>query len=148
MSFPVFENDDVEAFAALYFKKGSTQDQLYSLLAPIVERFSELQGDEQKDFRGQVREFVRQYSFLAQVITFLDGDLEKLYVFTRHLRRLLKVDRLELPVEIQQNIDMESYRIQQTGSGESHWNETGQSSTLCGPRRLFTVPQKNWKPFP
>src|SRR5262249_31645093 len=26
-------------------------------------------------------------------------------------------DRLELPLEVQQNIDMESYRIQQTGSG-------------------------------
>jgi type I restriction enzyme R subunit len=63
-------------------------------------------------------DYVRLYSFLAQVITFLDADLEKLYVFARHLRRLLKVDREELPLEIQQNIDMESYRIQQTGSGK------------------------------
>ena len=55
---------------------------------------------------------------MAQVITFLDADLEKLYVFTRHLRRLLRVDREELPLEIQQNIDMESYRIQQTTSGK------------------------------
>ena len=61
---------------------------------------------------------MRLYSFLAQVITFLDADLEKLYVFARHLRRLLKVDREELPLEIQQNIDMESYRIQQTGNGK------------------------------
>ena len=44
--------------------------------------------------------------------------MEKLYVFTRHLRRLLSVEREELPREIQQNIDMESYRIQQTGSGK------------------------------
>ena len=35
----------------------------------------------------------------------------------RHLRRLLPADRIELPREVQQNIDMESYRIQQTGSG-------------------------------
>jgi hypothetical protein len=37
-------------------------------------------------------------------------------VFARHLRRLLPADRIELPREVQQNIDMESYRIQQTGS--------------------------------
>ena len=43
--------------------------------------------------------------------------LEKLYVFARHLRRLLPADREELPREVQQNIDMESYRIQQTGNG-------------------------------
>jgi hypothetical protein len=49
--------------------------------------------------------------------TFADADLEKLYVFARHLRRLLPADREELPREVQQNIDMESYRIQQTGSG-------------------------------
>ena len=81
-------------------------------------RFSDLQEDERQDFRGQVTDYVRLYSFLVQVLTFLDTDLEKLYVFTRHLRRLLSVEREELPREIQQNIDMESYRIQQTGSGK------------------------------
>ncbi|MBI2505993.1 MAG: hypothetical protein HYW07_22490 [Candidatus Latescibacteria bacterium] len=39
-------------------------------------------------------------------------------MFARHLRRLLPPDRAELPREVQQNIDMESYRIQQTGSGK------------------------------
>ena len=61
---------------------------------------------------------MRLYAFLAQVLTFADADLEKLYVFARHLRRLLPADRVELPREVQQNIDMESYRIQQTGSGK------------------------------
>ncbi len=61
---------------------------------------------------------MRLYAFLAQVLTFADADLEKLYVFARHLRRLLPADREELPREVQQNIDMESYRIQQTGSGK------------------------------
>ena len=36
---------------------------------------------------------------------------------SRYLRRLLPPDPNELPREVQQNIDMESYRIQQTGSG-------------------------------
>ena len=56
--------------------------------------------------------------FVSQVLTFADADLEKLYVFARHLRRLLPADREELPREVQQNIDMESYRIQQIGSGK------------------------------
>jgi hypothetical protein len=60
---------------------------------------------------------VRLYAFLAQVLTFADADLEKLYAFARHLRRLLPPDRGELPREVQRNIDMESYRLQQTGSG-------------------------------
>src|SRR5712691_7369077 len=74
--------------------------------------------DERQDFRGQLTDYVRLYAFLAQVLTFADADLEKLYVFARHLRRLLPADRAELPREVQQNIDMESYRIQQTRSGK------------------------------
>jgi type I restriction enzyme, R subunit len=41
----------------------------------------------------------------------------KLYQFSRYLRRLLPVDPDGLPREVQQKIDMESYRIQQTSSG-------------------------------
>ena len=116
-AFPVYTDEDVESFAQLYFSGKTSQDQIYTALSPSVGRFSDLQEDEQRDFRSQLADYVKLYSFLAQVLTFLDADLEKLYVFARHLRRLLKVDREELPLEIQQNIDMESYRIQQIGDG-------------------------------
>ncbi len=117
-AFPVYTQADVERFAKLYFDPKATQDQLYSMLAPIVERFRGISEAEKHDFRGQLTDYVRLYSFLAQVLTFADADLEKLHVFARHLRRLLPADRAELPREVQQNIDMESYRLQQTGSGK------------------------------
>ncbi len=115
--FPVFTDADVDGFARVYFDRRATQDRLYAVLAPAVERFRALTPEEQHDFRGQLTDYARLYAFLAQVLTFADIDLEKLYVFARHLRRLLPADRIELPREVQQNIDMESYRIQQTGSG-------------------------------
>src|SRR5437879_3258964 len=99
------------------FQTGFDQPLLHTMLAPVVGRFHVLSPDEQHDFRSQLTDYVRLYAFLAQVLTFADADLEKLYVFARHLRRLLPADRAELPREVQQNIDMESYRIQQTGSG-------------------------------
>lgn len=117
-AFPVYTEADVGAFARVYFDPKATQDRLYAVLAPVVERFRALAEDEQRDFRGQLTDYVRLYAFLAQVLTFADADLEKLYVFARYLRRLLPADRVELPREVQQNIDMESYRIQQTGSGK------------------------------
>lgn len=117
-AFPVYTDADVNVFAKVYFDPKATQDRLYAVLAPVVERFGDLAKDERHDFRGQLTDYVRLYAFLSQVLTFADADLEKLYVFTRHLRRLLPPDRDELPTEVQQNIDMESYRIQQTGSGK------------------------------
>ena len=117
-AFPVYTQADVEAFAKVYFDPKATQDRLYAVPAPAVERFKGLSQDEQSDFRGQIPDYVRLYTFLAQVLTFADADLEKLYVFARYLRRLLPPDRAELPREVQQNIDMESYRVRQIGSGK------------------------------
>lgn len=117
-AFPVYSEADVDAFAVIYFDAKATQDRLYAVLAAVVERFQALQDDEQREMRGQLTDYVRLYAFLAQVLPFADVDLEKLYVFARHLRRLLPADPVELPREVQQNIDMESYRIQQTGSGK------------------------------
>ena len=116
--FPVFTDADIQAFASVYFRSGATQDQLYTALAPAVERFRELQEGERQDFRGKVTDYVRLYAFLSQVLPFADPDLEKLYNFARYLRRLLPSNPETLPIEVQQNIDMESFRIQQTDSGK------------------------------
>ena len=117
-SFPVYTRADVDTFAKVYFDPKAAQNRLYAVLGPVVERFQALSEQERRDFRGQLTDYARLYAFLAQVLTFADAELEKLYVFARYLRRLLPADRLELPHEVQQNIDMESYRIQQTGNGK------------------------------
>ena len=125
-TFPVFTEEDVDTFARVFFVGEATQDLLYAALAPAIDRFSDLAGrTSRRDFRGQLTDYVRLYSFLAQVLTFLDAELEKLYEFARHLRRLLKVDQEELPREIQQNIDMESYRIQQISTGKVALERSG-----------------------
>ena len=83
-TFPMFiPTRMLKAFARVFFAGGTTLDQLYAALAPVAARFSDLQEGERQDFRGQVTDYVRLYSFLAQVLTFLDADLEKLYVFAK-----------------------------------------------------------------
>jgi type I restriction enzyme R subunit len=59
---------------------------------------------------------VRLYAFLSQVITFTDVDLEKLFVFAKLLWRLLPVNRDPLPVDVQQNIDLDAFRLRKTGT--------------------------------
>lgn len=115
-AFGVYTKQDVNAFAKVYF--GATQDRVYAQLAGVLERFGELVDEEKKEFRGQLTDYARLYAFLSQVLPFKDPDLEKLYVFVRSLRRLIPPLRDELPREVQQNIDIDSYRIQKTGSGK------------------------------
>ena len=116
-AFPVYTPADVNAFAQVFFDPKGTQDGIYKVLLPLVDRFESLGLEERHEFRGQITDYVRLYAFLAQVLPFTDADLEKLYQFTRYLRRLLPSDQPELPKEVQQNIDMESYRIQETSRG-------------------------------
>ena len=89
LDFHVYDEADIASFATLYFRPKTTQDQLYSALAPSLARYQELPEEERVDFRGQLTDYVRLYAFLAQILTFADADLEKLYVFARLLRRYL-----------------------------------------------------------
>lgn len=125
LGFDVYTEAEVRSFAKLLHTPKSTQAQLYSALAPIVDRFRELPSSRQFDFRGRLTDYIRLYAFLSQVLPFEDVDLEMLYLFARYLRRLALADREELPVEVQQNIDMESYRIQKTSNGRIKLERNG-----------------------
>jgi type I restriction enzyme R subunit len=116
-SFELFTDAEVDYFARIYFTPGTTQDRLHAPLDPVIERFGELSGDAQQDFRSKLMDYIRQYAFLSQILPFEDTDLEKLYVFAKFLRRKLPVERDELPVEVLRSIDIESYRIRRTSSG-------------------------------
>ena len=117
LGFGVFAASDVETFARVCFARNPEQSRVYAALEPARERFAELVDEEARDFLSQLNDYVRLYSFLSQVLTFADADLEKLYEFARRLRRLLAVGREALPLEVQQSIDMESFRIQRTSRG-------------------------------
>jgi type I restriction enzyme R subunit len=113
----LFGSEEVDDFAQVYFSMKGKQEQLQPLLDSVVDRYDLRSTDERADIRKHIGDYVRLYAFLSQVISFTDAVLEKFYQFTRHLLRKLKLPNDPLPVEITRNINMESYRIQQTSSG-------------------------------
>ncbi len=113
----IFSKADVEAFAAVYFSEKGKQEKLHVLLDPMVSEYLIREKEQREDFRKHLDDYVRLYAFISQILTFTDTNLEKLYQFSRHIRRKLPVTRDVLPVEITDNINMDSYRIQQTSTG-------------------------------
>ncbi|NWJ47680.1 MAG: hypothetical protein HXX08_17645 [Chloroflexi bacterium] len=65
-----------------------------------------------------VRIHSRLYAFISQILPFADTSLEKLYEFGKLLQRKLPIQRDVLPLEVQQAIDIESYRVQETTKGK------------------------------
>jgi type I restriction enzyme R subunit len=63
---------------------------IHANLDPAVVRFADLDENAQVAFKDAVDQFVRAYAFLAQVMPFTDPELEKLYVYVKALRTLLR----------------------------------------------------------
>ncbi|HPG40332.1 MAG TPA: type I restriction endonuclease [bacterium] len=111
LDFHLISEMDLQKFAQIYFVPNAKLNKLYHFLAPFSDRFKLLITEEQTDLRGQLQDYVRLYSFLSQIITFVDADLEKMYVFARLLLRYLPPLKDELPREIQGMVDMATYRV-------------------------------------
>ncbi|MBW4430312.1 MAG: DEAD/DEAH box helicase family protein [Pelatocladus maniniholoensis HA4357-MV3] len=113
-----YDENDITTFARVYFSTKGTQDRLHAALASVIDRYREATEDQQFDFRKKLGDFIRLYAFISQLLPLPDADLEKFYEFARHLIRKLPVSSQRLPLDVQQNIELESYRIQQTHSGK------------------------------
>ena len=113
-----FEPDDVQRFAEIYFDPQGTHARLHNALQPAVDAYTTAPKEDRVTFRSTLGDFIRLYAFLSQVMPFADADLEKLYVFSRLLFRRLAPEQERLPLEVQQAIDLDSYRLSQTGSGQ------------------------------
>jgi len=115
--FNIFDKADVDHFAAVFFKAGATQEKLHPLLDPLVEVYMQKDKKDRLGFKDQLKNYLRLYAFLSQIISFKDVNLEKLYAFLRMLSRKLPTDKERLPVEIADNVNMDTYRVQQISSG-------------------------------
>jgi type I restriction enzyme R subunit len=114
----LYTKEDIQKFADIYFDPKARQDQIYGALQKPMVNYKAAEKEDQVEFRGSLVDYVRLYSFLSQILTFVDPELEKLYHFCRLLLKYIQVEKEMLPVEIQQNIDMDSYRIEKVKNGK------------------------------
>ncbi|MFC7483904.1 hypothetical protein ACFQX7_33135 [Luedemannella flava] len=93
--------------------------ELYRFTKPAVDRFVELSAhdpDHAEEFRSALSDFVRAYSFLAQIVGYADADLERLYLYGRYLL-------LRLPRQPGAGVDigdatLSHFRLDRTGQGD------------------------------
>lgn len=112
LDFYIYSRDDINNFSKIFFDKTKKLDKIQSILNEVAERFRELPQDKQEEFKKALKSYLRMYAFLSQVIPFKDKELEKLYNFGKMLFRKLPSIEERLPVEVMEQVDMDSYRIQ------------------------------------
>ena len=112
-SFNVFYQNEVEAFAEIFFRKGNNYEKLNPILKTVSKRFEEtLEEEEQINFKSEVQTFLKLYRFLSQIITFTDVELEKYYVFLTALLKMLPYIKANLPLDVLGEVELDSYKIQ------------------------------------
>jgi type I restriction enzyme R subunit len=93
---------------------------LYRHLAPAVERFAALLHSDDEDeveaaetFRIDLKDYVRKYGFLAQIVPYRDVELELLHLYGKHLLNVLP-RRSDGGVDIG-TVDLSHLRLEKTG---------------------------------
>ena len=79
--------------------------------------YEKLKAAAKDKFRKEIARYVKQYSFISQIMTFTDTRLEKFYLFAKLLLRQLPYEKQTLPLEVIEMIDMDKYRVQEEQNG-------------------------------
>lgn len=143
----IYFKQEVDRFARVFFKPTSKQRpgdnaSMNAALDPAVDRFKAEEDDAAEAFRDKLQAYVRLYGFLAQVVPFSDGDLEKLYVFAKMLLRKLPSKAETSPkVDLGEDVALTYYRLQKTADGDLHLTADG-SQALRGPSETGTGQQE------
>ena len=129
--FEVFTDEDVDEYASVFFDESKPDELLQPVLDRTVRTWRHLPSDDDREeFRSTLQTFVRLYGYIAQLVSFEDVDLEKLYVFARSLnRKLPKRTGRGLPVEVVDAVDLHSFRIRQTFEGDIRLEQTSGTAT-------------------
>jgi type I restriction enzyme R subunit len=139
--FGVIVYEEVETFVRLLLEDPEKNHaRINAALSPAVDRFNALSSETQDEFRDVLARFVRIYSFLSQVVSFTDIKLERDYLYSRALERLLLRPAGE-GFDIGDSIDLTHYAIEETFKGDLELDPNAPDiSTIfsgAGPTRLM-----------
>ena len=110
--YQVYSPDQVKQLVYLYLS-GAERDMLDPILDSCVVVYNALCADDQIEFKGTAKGFVRTYSFLGAILPYGNADWERLSIFLN-----LLIPKLPAPGEddfsqgILQAIDLDSYRLE------------------------------------
>ena len=109
----VYSQEQVDELVELYLD-GADRDQLDPTLDACVALYrEELDEDQQVEFKGRAKAFLRSYGFLATILSYTYAEWEKRSIFLTFLApKLPAPEEDDLSKGILDTIDMDSYRVE------------------------------------
>ncbi|MEF7441726.1 type I restriction endonuclease [Paenibacillus lautus] len=128
--YQVFTEEEVQAVNELEIKGGfkkstKAQMQLNAWVDKGVERFKQLTKEEKEAFKAAATKYVRTYSFILQIATFIDVGLHKQYIYLSYLMRKLPRSNTDKDVYLADDVALQYYRNQMIAEGGIELEITG-----------------------
>lgn len=125
--FAIYSDTDVKAFAKEYFNTGKqdarAMGRMTSILKPVGDRYNKKSTEERYQFRRQVRNLIKWYGYISQILRMFDKDLHKEYVFCSYLLNLLPPEAVSM-IDLEGKLKLEYYKLQKTFEGSIELQET------------------------
>ncbi|MDL0147303.1 DEAD/DEAH box helicase family protein [Campylobacter felis] len=107
----IYTQYELDDFAKAILDEQS-EDKIHSKLDNMIKEYNAKSDDKKTEFYTKARVYLREYSFLAQILPFNDIELEKLSILLKMLITKIAPPRTEdLAKGILNNVDLESIRI-------------------------------------
>jgi type I restriction enzyme, R subunit len=120
----IITEQDLDKFAEIFFKLGSEQTsadhgKLYASINPILSRFIDIDEKIQDDFKVKIKIYIESYSFLSQLVTYSDTNLEKMFAILKFIinENLIQNVGAGLP-ELKGDVSLQWYKIEKTYQGD------------------------------
>ncbi len=130
--FRIFDASDIEKVYKIARKKTqSNQDlgNLASILKPVVNEYIKRDDDEKKDFRVTLKNFIKWYSHIIQIVRLFDIELEKEFLFVKYLIKFIPSEGLT-NIDLTNKIKLEYYKLKESYNGSLSLYAVGEGTTI------------------
>ena len=131
MAAGIIDKSEMEKAVGGILKGGTAGSSLLKANTdPAVDRWKALEEDKQEAFRSASIDFIRAYSFLAQIVPFHDLELEQLYYYEKYLSRRLLNDSDKASVDVDDSVVLTHLRTEMTSHEEDLSLDKGSDDAL------------------
>ena len=143
--FGIYGDADIEAFCEIYRGGGRMRDaqgKLANKLLPALGRYNAKDNDTRYKIRRTMRNFIKWYGYVSQVVRMFDKGLHEEYVYGSHLVKMLA----EAPVQMQdiaRMLSLEMYKLEKTFEGDLVLAEGGATYEAARPAGVGKPEEKD-----
>lgn len=128
-AFRLFNEEEVEEFAKTYYSKEENMELLNHYLYPARTKFMDMDKEDQNEFKSTLQAFLRNYSFIVQVVRMMDKDIQSKYIFCKYLNQVLP-KKHSTGINLDGKVELEYYKLEKEFEGTI--NLVKEEGTLYG----------------